>query len=48
MTVNVLESPLARLGWIVYCAHCHRRLPYGIPPAFCHACMYGYVAPRPA
>ncbi len=41
--MQILESALARLGWIVRCAHCGRRLPYGTPPAFCHWCFYGIV-----
>jgi hypothetical protein len=45
-TLNLLESSLARLGWLVFCAHCKRRLPYGTPPAFCHACYHGYGPAR--
>jgi hypothetical protein len=46
MILSLLESGLARLGWIVVCAHCKRRLPYGTPPAYCHACFYGTVTPE--
>ncbi len=42
MKLNILESCMARLGWIIVCSHCSKKLKGSKSPAYCHACFYGY------